>query len=178
MKKDCCTCWPKWAKQENPILEVLITISKSIDILSLHQKPLVPMEVLANEPFENNLGNQYLVAPPKTKRPKKWSIGKGIFTHRILYLSNQLPEWSRKLLAGSANVLKVEEKSWNAFPYIKTSKGNNFLENKQPLTNSIFSHHQTHNMQQFTRSRKKHHQTQPFSSVIDHSNQKNAVSTS
>jgi len=35
-------------------------------------------------------------------------------------LANRLPDWGRKLLIRSGTALHVEEKSWNAFPYIKT----------------------------------------------------------
>jgi len=61
----------------------------------------VPMQIIYNGPFENELG-------------------KGIFTHRIIHLGNRLPEWGRKLLLKGGKELQVEEKSWNAFPYIKT----------------------------------------------------------
>jgi len=64
----------------------------------------VPMEIVTCKPFENELG-------------------KGIYTHRILYLDSRLPEWGKKLILKSGTVataLQVHEKSWNAFPYIKT----------------------------------------------------------
>jgi len=61
----------------------------------------VPMQIVTCKPFENELG-------------------KGIYTHRILYLDNRLPEWGKKILLKSGTVLQVDEKSWNAFPYIKT----------------------------------------------------------
>jgi len=62
----------------------------------------VPMDIIVNEKFENNLG-------------------KGIYTHRIIHVGQRIPEWGRKLLTKtSPGILQVEEKSWNAFPYIKT----------------------------------------------------------
>jgi len=63
----------------------------------------LPMKVIAShEPFENELG-------------------KGTFTHRFICLTNRLPEWGRKLFTRSGAELQLEEKSWNAFPYIKTT---------------------------------------------------------
>jgi len=62
----------------------------------------VPMRVLVNEPFENE-------------------IGKGLYTHRVLSIANRLPEWLKKLfIRDGSTTFQVEEKSWNAFPFIKT----------------------------------------------------------
>jgi len=61
----------------------------------------VPMQILYNGPFENELG-------------------KGTMTHKVLYPSNRLPDWARKVLAKGAGQFQIEEKSWNMYPYIKT----------------------------------------------------------
>jgi hypothetical protein len=61
----------------------------------------VPMKVLKNEEFDNHLG-------------------KGIYTHRQIFIVNRIPEWGRKILMGNADSLCIEERSWNAFPNIKT----------------------------------------------------------
>jgi hypothetical protein len=58
------------------------------------------IEVLVNERFQSELGP-------------------GIYTHKVIHLSKRLPAWSRKLF-GLDNVLQIEEKSWNVFPYCKT----------------------------------------------------------
>jgi len=57
------------------------------------------IEVLENKTFDNEMG-------------------KGIFTHRLIYIARQLPEWVQRILPGKA--LQVEEKSWNLYPYSKT----------------------------------------------------------
>eukprot|EP01114_Cavostelium_apophysatum_P023507 TRINITY_DN8880_c0_g1_i1.p1 TRINITY_DN8880_c0_g1~~TRINITY_DN8880_c0_g1_i1.p1 ORF type:complete len:279 (+),score=36.98 TRINITY_DN8880_c0_g1_i1:52-888(+) len=62
----------------------------------------VPMQVVYNGPYESK------------------EFGKGIMTHRIIHIENRLPEWARKLLIRSGNVIHIEEKSYNFFPYIKT----------------------------------------------------------
>ncbi|KAF2072192.1 hypothetical protein CYY_006489 [Polysphondylium violaceum] len=42
----------------------------------------------------------------------------GQFTHKIFHLSSRLPTWLRSLAPAS---LQIEEKSWNAYPYCKTT---------------------------------------------------------
>jgi len=42
----------------------------------------------------------------------------GQFTHKVFHLSSKLPTWLRSLAPAS---LQIEEKSWNAYPYCKTT---------------------------------------------------------
>jgi len=44
--------------------------------------------------------------------------GSGQFTHKRIYLGAHIPTWARSIMPTS--VLYVEEKAWNAFPYVKT----------------------------------------------------------
>jgi len=57
------------------------------------------IEIVKNEPFEDE-------------------NGKGQFTHKIVHIGSHLPAWVKAILPGS--MTQVEEKSWNAFPYVKT----------------------------------------------------------
>jgi len=57
------------------------------------------IEILVNEPFENE-------------------NGKGQYTHKILHLGSHIPAWIKAVLPTSAT--QVEEKAWNAYPYVKT----------------------------------------------------------
>jgi len=57
------------------------------------------IEIVKNEPYEDE-------------------NGKGQFTHKIVYLENAIPAWVKALVPGS--ITQVEEKSWNAYPYVKT----------------------------------------------------------
>jgi hypothetical protein len=56
------------------------------------------VEILVNEPFENE-------------------NGKGQFTHKIIHLGSHLPGWVKSLIPASMS--QVEEKAWNAYPYVK-----------------------------------------------------------
>jgi hypothetical protein len=57
------------------------------------------IEILKNEPYEDE-------------------NGKGQFTHKVIHLGSHLPAWALSLIPNS--MLSVEEKSWNAYPYVKT----------------------------------------------------------
>jgi hypothetical protein len=57
------------------------------------------IEILVNEPFENE-------------------NGKGQYTHKVIHLGSHLPAWLKSFLPVS--VTSVEEKAWNAYPYVKT----------------------------------------------------------
>eukprot|EP01118_Nematostelium_gracile_P008741 TRINITY_DN289_c0_g1_i1.p1 TRINITY_DN289_c0_g1~~TRINITY_DN289_c0_g1_i1.p1 ORF type:complete len:292 (-),score=74.15 TRINITY_DN289_c0_g1_i1:39-914(-) len=56
------------------------------------------VEILANEPFENE-------------------NGKGQYTHKMIHLGSHLPAWVKPLIPTSVSC--VEEKAWNAYPYVK-----------------------------------------------------------
>uniref|UniRef100_A0A7S0GUR4 FYVE-type domain-containing protein n=1 Tax=Amorphochlora amoebiformis TaxID=1561963 RepID=A0A7S0GUR4_9EUKA len=58
------------------------------------------VEVLVNEPFDDG----------KLK---------GQYTHKIFHVSRRLPEWIKTLIPALRGAT-LEEKSWNAFPYLKT----------------------------------------------------------
>jgi len=57
------------------------------------------IEIIKNEPFED-------------------ANGKGQFTHKIIHVGSSIPSWAKSMLPGS--MLQVEEKAWNAYPYVKT----------------------------------------------------------
>eukprot|EP01114_Cavostelium_apophysatum_P018309 TRINITY_DN5641_c0_g1_i2.p1 TRINITY_DN5641_c0_g1~~TRINITY_DN5641_c0_g1_i2.p1 ORF type:complete len:279 (+),score=55.65 TRINITY_DN5641_c0_g1_i2:316-1152(+) len=57
------------------------------------------IEIVKNEPYEDE-------------------NGKGQFTHKIITLGSHLPNWAKSVIPGS--MTQVEEKSWNAYPYVKS----------------------------------------------------------
>jgi len=57
------------------------------------------IEILKNEPYEDE-------------------NGKGQYTHKVIHLGSHLPSWVKAVIPGS--MTQVEEKSWNAYPYVKT----------------------------------------------------------
>jgi len=65
----------------------------------------VPMRIVANEKFNNDLG-------------------KGFFTHRVINISDRLPDFLKKLfIRKGENTLQIEEKSWNASTIFGNEKG-------------------------------------------------------
>nr|XP_009680886.1 PREDICTED: phosphatidylinositol transfer protein 2-like [Struthio camelus australis] len=59
------------------------------------------VEILANRPYSDGPG------------------GSGQYTHKIYHVGSHIPSWFRALLPKAA--LQVEEESWNAYPYTRTS---------------------------------------------------------
>jgi len=57
------------------------------------------IEIVKNEPYED-------------------ANGKGQYTHKIIHVGSSIPSWAKSMLPGS--MLQVEEKAWNAYPYVKT----------------------------------------------------------
>jgi len=57
------------------------------------------VEIVKNEPYED-------------------ANGKGQFTHKIIHVGSHIPAWLKYLVPGS--MTQVEEKSWNAYPYVRT----------------------------------------------------------
>jgi len=57
------------------------------------------IEIVKNEPYEDE-------------------NGRGQFTHKIIHVGSNLPTWVKAIIPGS--MTQVEEKSWNAYPYVKT----------------------------------------------------------
>lgn len=57
------------------------------------------VEIVKNEPYED-------------------ANGKGQFTHKIIHIGSHIPVWLKYLIPGSMTT--VEEKSWNAYPYVRT----------------------------------------------------------
>lgn len=53
------------------------------------------VEILQNEPFENEFGS-------------------GQYTHKIYHLASKLPSWLASLLP--KNALTLEEEAWNTYP--------------------------------------------------------------
>eukprot|EP01119_Soliformovum_irregulare_P011860 TRINITY_DN3020_c0_g1_i1.p1 TRINITY_DN3020_c0_g1~~TRINITY_DN3020_c0_g1_i1.p1 ORF type:complete len:276 (+),score=75.34 TRINITY_DN3020_c0_g1_i1:51-878(+) len=56
------------------------------------------IEIVANEPYSDENGS-------------------GQFTHKIIHVGSHLPYWAKSMLPATA---VVEEKAWNAYPYVKT----------------------------------------------------------
>ncbi|KAG7265244.1 LOW QUALITY PROTEIN: hypothetical protein CRUP_007788 [Coryphaenoides rupestris] len=76
------------------------------------------VEILENKPYEDGPG------------------GAGQYTHKVYHIGMHIPSWFRSILPKAA--LRVEEESWNAYPYTRTSReetcgegsGVEILENK------------------------------------------------
>ncbi|XP_038055386.1 protein retinal degeneration B-like isoform X2 [Patiria miniata] len=66
------------------------------------------VEILINRPYEDGPG------------------GKGQYTHKVYHIGSHLPGWFRAILPKTA--LRVEEESWNAYPYTKTRYTCPFVE--------------------------------------------------
>ncbi|XP_041457036.1 protein retinal degeneration B-like [Lytechinus variegatus] len=66
------------------------------------------VEILINQPYEDGPG------------------GTGQYTHKVYHIGSHLPGWFRAILPKTA--LRVEEESWNAYPYTKTRYTCPFIE--------------------------------------------------
>ncbi|XP_071487163.1 protein retinal degeneration B-like [Diadema antillarum] len=66
------------------------------------------VEILINQPYEDGPG------------------GSGQYTHKVYHIGSHLPGWFRAILPKTA--LRVEEESWNAYPYTKTRYTCPFIE--------------------------------------------------
>ncbi|XP_022102141.1 membrane-associated phosphatidylinositol transfer protein 1-like isoform X2 [Acanthaster planci] len=66
------------------------------------------VEILINQPYEDGPG------------------GRGQYTHKVYHIGSHLPGWFRAILPKTA--LRVEEESWNAYPYTKTRYTCPFVE--------------------------------------------------
>jgi len=64
------------------------------------------IEIVKNEPYEDD-------------------TGKGQYTHKIIRVGRQIPSWVKYMMP--ASVLQVEEKAWNAFPYVRSEFASTFL---------------------------------------------------
>lgn len=58
------------------------------------------MEILENKPYTDGPG------------------GTGQYTHKVYHIGMHIPSWFRSILPKAA--LRVEEESWNAYPYTRT----------------------------------------------------------
>ena len=58
------------------------------------------MEILENKPYRDGPG------------------GAGQYTHKVYHIGMHIPSWFRSILPKAA--LRVEEESWNAYPYTRT----------------------------------------------------------
>nr|XP_046206750.1 membrane-associated phosphatidylinositol transfer protein 2-like isoform X2 [Oncorhynchus gorbuscha] len=66
------------------------------------------VEILENKPYENGPG------------------GVGQYTHKVYHIGMHIPSWFRSILPKAA--LRVEEESWNAYPYTRTRYTCPFVE--------------------------------------------------
>ncbi len=58
------------------------------------------VEILENRPYTDGPG------------------GSGQYTHKVYHIGQHIPSWFRSILPKAA--LRVEEESWNAYPYTRT----------------------------------------------------------
>jgi hypothetical protein len=58
------------------------------------------VEILENKPYEDGPG------------------GSGQYTHKVYHIGKHIPSWFCSILPQAA--LRVEEESWNAYPYTRT----------------------------------------------------------
>lgn len=58
------------------------------------------VEILENKPYTDGPG------------------GNGQYTHKVFHIGKHIPSWFRSILPKAA--LRVEEESWNAYPYTRT----------------------------------------------------------
>lgn len=58
------------------------------------------VEILENKPYTDGPG------------------GTGQYTHKVYHIGMHIPSWFRSILPKAA--LRVEEESWNAYPYTRT----------------------------------------------------------
>lgn len=58
------------------------------------------VEILENKPYEDGPG------------------GSGQYTHKVYHIGKHIPSWFCAILPQAA--LRVEEESWNAYPYTRT----------------------------------------------------------
>lgn len=58
------------------------------------------VEILENKPYRDGPG------------------GSGQYTHKVYHIGMHIPSWFRSILPKAA--LRVEEESWNAYPYTRT----------------------------------------------------------
>ncbi|GAO50161.1 ACYPI003934-like protein [Saitoella complicata NRRL Y-17804] len=65
------------------------------------------IEVLANEPYEND-------------------SGKGQYTKKVIHLKSKIPSWFRAFLPAGAT--EVYEEAWNAYPYCRTVLTNGYMK--------------------------------------------------
>jgi len=70
------------------------------------------VEILANQPYDDG----------KTK---------GQYTKKILRMGSRIPDWIKSVIP--ENMLKVQEESWNAYPYCKTVYSNPLLGDKMSI---------------------------------------------
>ena len=61
------------------------------------------VEILENKPYTDGPG------------------GTGQYTHKVYHIGMHIPSWFRSILPKAA--LRVEEESWNAYPYTRTRWG-------------------------------------------------------
>lgn len=66
------------------------------------------VEILENKPYTDGPG------------------GKGQYTHKVYHIGMHIPSWFRSILPKAA--LRVEEESWNAYPYTRTRYTCPFVE--------------------------------------------------
>uniref|UniRef100_UPI00398E58EB membrane-associated phosphatidylinositol transfer protein 2 isoform X2 n=1 Tax=Pristiophorus japonicus TaxID=55135 RepID=UPI00398E58EB len=66
------------------------------------------VEILENRPYNDGLG------------------GSGQYTHKVYHIGMHIPSWFRSILPKAA--LRVEEESWNAYPYTRTRYTCPFVE--------------------------------------------------
>jgi len=93
------------------ITEIRIPLPLSVEEYRIAQ--LYTIAKFSTEATKDGEGVRYLV-----NEPFENEHGKGQYTHKEILVDGHIPGWLRFLLPAN---LVVEEKSWNAYPYTKSS---------------------------------------------------------
>jgi len=85
---------------------------------------------LSLEQSSSHEGVEFLVNEPYSDEN-----GDGQFTHKVFYISSALPGWLRALIPSRVgNYLRVEEKAWNQYPYVKNAYYCAFMGDRFSMT--------------------------------------------
>uniref|UniRef100_A0A3Q3XF91 Phosphatidylinositol transfer protein N-terminal domain-containing protein n=1 Tax=Mola mola TaxID=94237 RepID=A0A3Q3XF91_MOLML len=76
--------------------------------------PHIPVFESREESCGEGSGVEIMENKPYTDGPG----GSGQYTHKVYHIGMHIPSWFRAILPKAA--LRVEEESWNAYPYTRT----------------------------------------------------------